>query len=524
MRRFLLAGFWVLLVGVLSGCASAGPNFRLYSEARDKQGEAVKDSWSRADAKAVVVAQRESSVRLLKEELDAQDRIGLAIRDQTIRQAAFKWTGKQLVDKVEAGLNTTVGDATKFGDWEIAYRDHSDETAKLRLIRRSFDVRGLEVPACEVVISSDPEIVKKSQATIDAWDAAQTEDRRKLGEQYAVLIQQCRKIKAAADKADNLKAGLAGDLGAALTKLSAAEVEIEGLKNKHQVARNTLRVAQAEYDAALAKTKADPSTAKNVAAAAEKVGKALDALSAADDAFSLKLVSEARRDSIDSFFSVLNSTPDGKPFPEDAPKAAVALKVIPELSDKERTAWAEAKKPLLVPLVMRKNYEQLNVEALSREIAAKEARIEIVRSRFEMLRAKGLRLSEAKTAMAGVSDPFRAAKLYEVDRTACKDPAELPTSSRSCADQLASIHSALARYFDAMGRLDTEARKAEFKLYGARYEEALALAEVNVLQWDALIGTSVDQLALYGKTGIKAEHILALVNSLTLLWIGVGVN
>ena len=525
MRLLLFSGVLVLLSGAIAGCASSAPSFRLYSEARDKQGESVKDAWTRVEAKAIVSAQRENSARLLREELDAQDRSGLAIRDQAIRQAAFKWTGKQLVDKIDSALIATVGDTAKFGAWETAYRDYLDEVAKLRLIRRSFDIRGLELPVCEIVVSPDAETREKSQATIDDWDSNQTEDLRKLGEQYAVLIQQCRKIKIAADKADSLKSGLlAGELGASLMKLSEAELELLKLKRKHQIARNNLRLAQAQYEAVLVKTKSDSSTAKTVATAAEKVSKALDALSAADDAFSLKLISEARRDSIDSFFSVLNSTAEGKPLPEDAPKAAVALKIIPELSDKARTSWAEAKKPLLVPLVMRKNFEQLNVEALNREIAAKETWLELLRSRFEMLRAKGLRLTEAKTAMGGISGPFRSAKLSDLGRTACNDPLKISSDNLSCADQLASIHSASARYFDAIGRLDIEARKAEFKLYSARYEEAIALAEVNVLQWDTLISSSVDQLASYGKTGIKAEHILALVNSLTLLWIGVGVN
>jgi hypothetical protein len=517
MQRLMLVGVSMVLTGVLMGCSG----LRLYSETRDKQGEAVKDSWSKMDAKAVIIAQRENSARLLKEELDAQDRIGLAIRDQTIRRAAFGWTGARLSKSVDEALSATVGDAAKFAEWAKAYQDQLDQTAKLRFIGRRFEVRGLELPSCELVMNSDAEIRKSTRAPIDAWNAAQTDTSRSLNQQYTALELQCKLVVDASTKAKGLEAGLGGELGAQLEVLSTADTELRGLRNRHQAARNTLLVAQAEYDAAVATATADPSAAAKVAAAADKVGEAIDALLKAGDAFSLKLVSEARRDAIDNFFAVL-ATPEGQPFPKDASKAALALKIIPELSDQARTALATANKPLLVPLVMRKNYEQLNVEALTREIAAKETRLEIQRSRLELLRAKGWRLSEAKDAFTGVSATLVSAKLGDIDRAECTEPET--TGSKGCVDQRASVRSAAARYFDATGRLDTEARKAQYKAYGAMYEEALGLAEVNVLQWESLIGTSVDQLASYGRSGIKAEHILALINSLTLLWIGWGVN
>lgn len=517
MRRIMFVGISAVLAGVLTGCSG----LRLHSETRDKQGEAVKDSWSKMDAKAVIVAQRENSARLLKEELEAQDRIGQAISDQTIRRAAFGWTGMKLGKAVDDALSETVGDAARFVQWADAYQKQLDETAKLRFIARRFEVRGLELPSCELVVNIDEGIRKTTRAPIDAWNTAQTDARRRLDEQYKALEQRCVFVMEAATKVKGLEPGLAGELGTQLGVLSKADKELQGLRNRHQTARNILRVAQTEYDAAVAEATADPSASTKVAAAADKVGKVVDALLKADDAFSLKLVSEIRRDSIDNFFAVL-ATPEGQALPKDAPKAALALKIIPELSDQARTALADANKPLLVPLVMRKNYEQLNVEALTREIAAKETRLEIQRSRLELLRAKGRRLSEAKDAFTGVSATLVSAKLGDVDRAECTEPKT--KSSKGCVDQRASVRNAAARYFDATGRLDTEARKAQYKSYGAMYEEALGLAEVNVLHWDALIGTSVDQLASYGRSGIKAERILALINSLTLLWIGSGVN
>ena len=519
MRQLVIMSLAVILSGNLAGCSG----LRLYSEARDKQGEAVKESWAKLDAKAVIVAQRDNNARLMKEELDAQDRIGIAIRDLAIRRAAASWTGASLATRLDGALKSTVGEPAAFVDWTNAYQKQLDETAKLRFIGRGFEVRGLELPACDLVASNDSDTKKNTREPIDAWNAAQADPSRRLNQQYTKLETQCGLIVAATLKATGLESKLTNELGTQINALSTAQDDLRKLRNNHQATRNALRAAQAEYDAAVAKATADPTAAKNVAAAADKVSTVIDALVAADDAFSLKLVSEARRDSIDNFFSVL-ATPEGEALPNDAPKAALALKIIPELADKARTALADANRSLLVPLVMRKNYEQLNVEALTREIAAKETRLEIQRSRLGLLRAKAQSLSDGTIALTGVSAPLLATKLGELDRAACEEPKASEKNSKGCVDQRASVLSASARYFDATGRLDIEARKAQIKSYGAMYEEALGLAEVDVLQWEALIGTTVDQLASFGKSGIKAEHILALVNSLTLLWIGSGVN
>ena len=67
-------------------------------------------------------------------------------------------------------------------------------------------------------------------------------------------------------------------------------------------------------------------------------------------------------------------------------------------------------------------------------------------------------------------------------------------------------------------------KTARTRAVAAKYETALGYAEANAAQWNALISGGVDQLADYGASGVRAEQITALLNSLTLLWIGVGVN
>jgi hypothetical protein len=82
----------------------------------------------------------------------------------------------------------------------------------------------------------------------------------------------------------------------------------------------------------------------------------------------------------------------------------------------------------------------------------------------------------------------------------------------------------VALYLDADSRLHAEIRKTNTRVRAMEHERALAAAESNVAQWNALITSGVGQLADFGASGIRPERITALINSLTLLWIGAGVN
>ena len=91
-------------------------------------------------------------------------------------------------------------------------------------------------------------------------------------------------------------------------------------------------------------------------------------------------------------------------------------------------------------------------------------------------------------------------------------------------EQKKKVWKAAALYLDARSRLHGDVVGLTYRLYALQDERALALAETNALQWQALIDVNVDQLAAYGKSGVKAKTVSALLNSLTLLWIGHGVQ
>jgi outer membrane protein TolC len=79
-------------------------------------------------------------------------------------------------------------------------------------------------------------------------------------------------------------------------------------------------------------------------------------------------------------------------------------------------------------------------------------------------------------------------------------------------------------FLDAEGRLRAEAGKTRYRMTALERERTLSIAESNINQWKALIDPSVDLMVAYGTSGLKSSDIQAFLNSLTLLWIGVGVN
>ncbi|MDP1200270.1 hypothetical protein, partial [Klebsiella pneumoniae] len=70
--------------------------------------------------------------------------------------------------------------------------------------------------------------------------------------------------------------------------------------------------------------------------------------------------------------SVAQATKDGK-LPEGANKATVAFVMFRKLVDNAQKSFNDAKAPLALPLLIRRNHEQLQLEAVNREVAVREA-------------------------------------------------------------------------------------------------------------------------------------------------------
>jgi len=503
----------------IAGCA----NFPIHSETRDKQGQAVKKAWSEVDIKGRITTARENLTTLLGRELATEDKLSVTKRDQLIRSMATGGSVQtRLVEPINKSLAALVGGKLQAEAWLAATSDESEISRQLAVATNELTAVGLEMPSCSDI--DKPQTLAVFKQHIE--NGGLRGGAAKAGHHKASSL--CKDPKRTATSLVQVD----GAIKATLDELKAANVALEAERSNLLNVRNAYRAALDAHDHAVSALKVDPKAREKVAKAAKEVEEYVKQLSDAQDNFSVKFLSDERKLSLDRFLAAVAGTKAGEPPPEGASKAAVALILFPDLVDQTAQSLVDAKKPTLVPLVLRKQYEQIRSDAAGRGIAAQEATVAIIRHKLEVQTRRVEKYLMAGNGLAAVDEKFLrmtpVAVMSKVENSlpdAESDRHLKPGASKmGDLEQRKTILRAAGEYLDAETRMKGEVGKLEYRQMSTKHERALALAESNALQWEALIGSAVDQLTDYGAAGIKPEMIVALLNSLTLLWIGIGVN
>lgn len=502
-RRCLLA---FGCVAALAGCAE----FPLYSEARDKQGQAAKSAWTEVDLKGQVTVARENLATLLARELTTADKLGAARRERIARSMALGGSIKdELVDPTARALTGLAGSPAQAGAW-VAARGAQDlaERAVASAAQEMADA-GIEMPSCEEVNAGKAEAMQPVQEFI----ASGGPDGQAVAQALGFARTAC------ADP--NLHATETVAVGRAILatrdQVRNAATALESARAATRNQRNAYKAALAAHQKALHELKTDLSAQETVKSAADKVKRAVAALDKASDVFSEKFLSEQRTESLNRLLSAVAETKTGEPPPEGASRAAVALVLLPELADNTRASLAEAKTATLVPLVLQKTREKIQLDAATRDVAAWEAMVDNRRQKLALQTKQAARYLNAARGFEAIDKRFQSMTLAAAFAQGSGERASL-------LDNQITLLRAVGLYLDAEGRLRSEIRKTDARATSMAHERALAYAEANAAQWDALISSGVDQLAAYGASGVKPEKIISILNSLTLLWIGSGVN
>lgn len=483
----------------VTGCA----NVKLYSEARDKQGEAALAARKKVDVQSLIATERTNLDKLLQAELATQDKLVASIRDQNLRGLVLG--SESFADAIQARLSNVLkavtGSAKPTFIRAAATNQRLDEQVqRIRDSRRHvFERNGLQVPSCA-------DFTAGGVPWITAWTSQQpAPPEAKTVVASATLIKTlCTRTAITVPDGSKLQI--------AMEERDTAVSELKQYRQDAAAPQLAYATALAEYTRAVKETEVgEPGYSQRVQEKAKKLGDAVKALDKAGNALSKEFLSKERIDKIQSFAKAVTETPVGTEPPEDASEAAVAFIVIPALFDDARKAMRESRKPLAIPLLIRMNYERLNLEAAKRDIASREAIVklseDLVRALMEQATELELARSELESAQVKPGTSFATA-FIQTDASTPPD----------------ALWRGATRYLDATNRLEAGIRKIEYRRIAAYQDQALAYAEVNARQWDSLIGTSVEQLAAYSKSGIKAENVTAIINSLGLLWIGAGVN
>jgi len=501
----------------------------LYSETRDNQGKASKEAWQKVDLAAQIATPRKNHAALLAKQLELEESLAKARRDQLARAIATGGTVEdQIANPIRADLKRVAESRANASAWLDALDAEIAARKSLQKFETEFTRFGVEMPPCAKLPLPD------TQSALATWLAAHPTARPVMEPTVIQATIACGNKNLTATQSLSLGTS---DLQRIRDEVAKATADLAALRARGLNERNLFRAAKAEYDAAAAALEVDPSASRDkVQAAAKKLQGLASTLSTFQDAFSVKFISEEQQKSLNQLLTTILDTPSGQAPPADSSKAAVALVLLPALLDSSRTALADAKKPSLVPFVLAKDLAQIHFEAASRDIDAQQALIELLQQKLYWQTERARALRDASINVDGAVGADGRIRLAPLDKRILSSTAfdalspisERPkpddTSAKKELDDKIRLWKATAFYLDAQGRLKAEVGKIDYQVNALQYEGALAYAESNIRQWNVLITTSVDQMAAFGASGIKKEDIIALLNSLTLLWIGKGVN
>ncbi|CAG9932716.1 hypothetical protein [Candidatus Nitrotoga arctica] len=547
------AGILLLMATLLSGCAGA----RFYSEARDNQGKAAHAAWQKVDLTKMVSTDRDNLNQVLQAQLDTQDKLAAAIRNNKLRALIEQEVGETnkkehtgLLASIEASLNNLVKpdasnekDASKIiAESREAIETYQSALTEKGVYDRIFSRNGLDVPSCdEVKDSKIPDAITEFEKT------ASTIQKTFITGALKEVRNECE--DPISKKFDAAFSGFEGGAIATAVKqqkddeknLAEAKAKTENLRTKYKVALSAYNAAvtaaatPGAQDTAVtpaptrAATSGDkvcpdgPKTGDDAVVKAGEAGKYLCRIVAlideADDAFSISFISKERLDALDKFVTTVTKTNlDGK-LPDDASEAAKAFVLLPKLMVDAKESIAAAKKPLMLPLMIRRNMEQLKLDGANKEITILETRVQLSKAIVDTLYAQAVQVWRAYETLT--SD---GSKEGYPDMRSVLPMKMVEAFSKASKDQKEVLYNSASMYSDALNRLSAKRYKLEYQRIATFQEVSLSYAEVNLKQWSTLIGGSVDQVAESASLGIKPETIAALLNTIGIFYIGHGVS
>lgn len=156
---FAVANMALVSALLLSGCSTTGgTDFRIHSPERDKQGQALKDAWSKVDLKSQVDVPRQNLAKTLTEQLTTEEEIWMKRRSIVAGQMARDWTVARFQSEADAGLKRVTGTVATGETPASAAKKYRTLAAKVKTESDSKDhearrilALGLSAPTCALV-------------------------------------------------------------------------------------------------------------------------------------------------------------------------------------------------------------------------------------------------------------------------------------------------------------------------------------------------------------------------------------
>jgi hypothetical protein len=477
----------------LAGCTS----LKLYDSTRDSQGQAAKKAWSEVDLQTMIAGERANLDRLLAAEIDTQNTLAAAVADYELKAMV----DMPIQDGFSKMLSDRMASLTGGRDTRQAAADAiAKSQARIAMFKSNIASTGAQAPDCAKLAKG------ATPADLSTWLETHGGPAKAAVQSWVVEL---RRECANELKEDDFYATFGGAIGTAWGEYTKRAADLKALRAAAEVDQKNYQAARAAYDKALAGATA-PQTDPQVRAAAIKLEEAISRLRASTNPYAVKLANEESIKAIDAIAQAITEANGDHAVPKDAGAAAATFVVLMQFRDEVNGALAASKKPLALPLLVRRNYEQLNLEAARRDIAATEKMVDLSHQLVVALYVQAQQLSLAR------------AELDQDKRLYTKTLGD--AIQNGAIPERQALYFATARYLDAVKRLDAQRYTLEYRRIAAQHEKALAYAEVNAKQWQSLIDTSVNQVAEYSASGFKPEQVANFMNTLGLFYIGVGTN
>lgn len=545
------------MIAAIVGCLSLQAcGSMLYSETRDGQGKAAKEAWGKVDLAGQTSIARQNLTQLQatrqatidQNELFRRNALALSLgkaSDETIQETLARTQETVKIDL--SGIpcdNTPVPEKAycSLGSLRTAWTEIVDGTearkyadglrslnavweTKASAIERAF---GSPLPTCTEWL--DPQ--KKLPATWKKKEGSDPYLQRlitpELGDSVTDL---CGKIQKQEQARNQLITGRlpASALAAAITRYDTLRSALAARKAKASQKTQPVEEAMAEVATAkAAKDKASDAKASEteqkallatLQMASDKLAAAVTLLADAseklpDNDYLKSAVAELKQESLNDFLKSIQDAKPGEAPPADTGKAAAAVILFADYFDQNTKRFKQSDEYGLAGIVLERKLAELEQARVQRAIAVDEQRVELAKRIVQVLE---LQLESYVYADAFASKAIKAAGTKTFRTFMVGKEAATVGTRKDVAAAIARLSEGGITHAADLDRLKAQENALE-RL------NALTSSEMSLQAWNTLIGSNVDQLAVWAGSGIKQEQISQLINNLAAVFIAYGVN
>jgi len=517
------------LSAALSGCAVSP----FYSEARDKQGQALVQAAGKAELTTVIdeVDRRFAALRGLElETLRAR-----AATQRELEIAAVAAPGpdgkgtlntryvQPLLDK---RIQRLVGRSMDAVSLDAALSNTAEREARdgqVNSMLRAFNsTAGLNLADCTAARTISADGGKLRAEARDRVDASRRSSADAL---LPNLVKRCD--QAAAVRAAQAEPG--GELLNLIGKLADANGRAVRYREALAQHRGDLKAASAKYqselDAATPKS-GDATAAGRLKSAATVLGSALGVLregaKLSPDAFGHAEALE-RVEALDAVVSaVAGGATDLASLDAEQKRAVGTVRLIASVADEIDTALAATRKPRLAPLLLALEQQRLMVKGYEAHAALLDRRAALRRQQLDAAYAELSALAQARRAL-GPPAPNSAGATVDIERPFA-NAADAAADPGDGLRRRVALYESMARYFDLVLYHRQRGAELEMAFNATSDEQVMQVSRTASAQWSSLLKQMAAVLAEHHAAGIKPADLAEFLKGFGLVTIGARIG